>query len=111
MKNDQIYMIWIDFDKIFRLQKSELKSYNWQKSYDQKTATLLHRLLFGQVVIYCKTSTPLRAMRIPQGVFGARWGKNITHALSKKTRLIILRQKLKKLLAFQRGYFFLGHPV
>ena len=52
---------------------------------------------------------PLRAMRIPQGVFGVRWGKNITHALSKKTRLIILRQKLKKLLAFQKGYFF-GTP-
>ena len=49
---------------------------------------------------------PLRAMRIPQGVFGVRWGKNITHALSKKTRLIILRQKLKKLLAFQKEYFF-----
>ena len=43
-------------------------------------------------------------MRTPQGVFSVRWGKNITHTLSKKTSLIILRQKLKKLLAFQKRY-------
>ena len=39
MKNDQICMIWIAFDYIFPLQKSELKKSYLPKSYDQKTAT------------------------------------------------------------------------
>ena len=37
--------------------------------------------------------------------------KNIRFYLSNETSFIYLRQKLRKLLAFQKDYIFFGHPV
>ena len=75
MKNDQIYMIWIDFDKIFRLQKSELTNFNGQKSYDQKTATGCYTGCFlGRSLFIVKRRRPCgqcesrRGSLVPGGV-------------------------------------------
>ena len=86
------FWLYLSVAKV-RIEKFLLTKKLWPKNCDW----VPHWLCLELVVFYCNTSMPLRAMRIPQRAFGLMWGKNITRALSKKTRFIILRQKLRKL--------------